>query len=129
MYQAQKALDNAKNAVKKGGIIIWLASCKEGLGSFVFEEWMTTKTPSQMIIDIKKDFKLGGHKAAAISMVLENARIFLVSDLDENLVKGIHLEPYSSLETAFESATNILGENSKVYVMPYGGSTLPKENK
>lgn len=129
MYQAQKALDNAKNAVKKGGIIIWLASCKEGLGSAMFEEWMTTKTPSQMIIDIKKDFKLGGHKAAAISMVLENARIFLVSDLDENLVKGIHLEPYSSLETAFESATNILGENSKVYVMPYGGSTLPKENK
>ena len=54
MYQAQKALDNAKHAVKDGGIIIWLASCKEGLGSAVFEEWMTTKTPTQMIEDIKK---------------------------------------------------------------------------
>ena len=128
MYQAQKALDNAKHAVRKGGIIIWLASCKEGLGSKVFEEWMTTKSPSQMISDIKSDFKLGGHKAAAISLVLENARIFLVSDLNKGLVRGIHLEPFGSLNEAFNYATEVLGENSKVYVMPYGGSTLPKEN-
>ena len=127
MYQAQKALDNAKHAVKDGGIIIWLASCKEGLGSAVFEEWMTMKTPKQMIEDIKKDFKLGGHKAAAISLVLEKSRIFLVSDLDDNLVKGIHLEPYRDLNTAYDDATRLLGENSSVYVMPYGGSTLPKE--
>lgn len=127
MYQAQKALDNAKHAVKKGGIIIWLASCKEGLGSRVFEEWMTTKTPHQMILDIKKDFKLGGHKAAAISIVLEKARIFLVSDLPESLVRDIHLEPFGSLEDAFSVATDIMGEDSTIYVMPYGGSTLPKE--
>lgn len=126
MYQAQKALDNAKHAVKKGGIIIWLASCKEGLGSVVFEDWMTKKTPKQMIADIKNDFKLGGHKAAAISLVLQDSRIFLVSDLDENLVKDIHLEPFRTLNDAFEFATQILGENSTVYVMPYGGSTLPK---
>lgn len=126
MYQAQKALDNAKHAVKEGGIIIWLASCKEGLGSAIFEEWMTTKSPSQMIVDIKKDFKLGGHKAAAISLVLQNARIFLVSDLAPELVKKIHLEPYKTLDEAFNVATVALGENSTVYVMPYGGSTLPK---
>lgn len=126
MYQAQKALDNAKHAVKDGGIIIWLASCKEGLGSTVFEEWMTTKTPKQMIEDIKKDFKLGGHKAAAISLVLEKSKIFLVSDLDDSLVKGIHLEPFGTLKEAFDVATNMMGVNSKVYVMPYGGSTLPK---
>ena len=126
MYQAQKALDNAKHAVKDDGIIIWLASCNEGLGSKVFEEWMTKKSPKEMIDDIKKDFKLGGHKAAAISLVLEKNRIFLVSDLDDVLVKGIHLEPFGSLEEAFSQATEILGSNSTVYVMPYGGSTLPK---
>lgn len=126
MYQAQKALDNAKHAVRKGGIIIWLASCKEGLGSAVFAEWMTKKSPEQMISDIKSDFKLGGHKAAAISIVLQNARIFLVSDLKPDFVRSIHLEPYDTLEHAFESATSALGADSTVYVMPYGGSTLPK---
>ncbi len=126
MYQAQKALDNAKHAVKDGGIIIWLASCSEGFGSIVFEEWMTKKTPKQMISDIKEDFKLGGHKAAAISLVLENARIFIVSDLDDALVEAIHLEPFATLEDAFSKATELLGNDSTVYIMPYGGSTLPK---
>ncbi|MFB0920516.1 MAG: nickel-dependent lactate racemase, partial [Oscillospiraceae bacterium] len=40
LYQTQKALDNAKHAVKKGGIIILIGSCKEGLGEHTFEEWM-----------------------------------------------------------------------------------------
>ncbi len=32
LYQTQKALDNAKHAVRPGGIIILIGSCKEGLG-------------------------------------------------------------------------------------------------
>lgn len=125
MYQAQKALDNAKHAVADTGIIIWVASCKEGLGSATFEKWMSGYTPDEMIVNIKKDFKLGGHKAAAVALVLKNSRIFLVSDLDPQLVKSIHLEPYASLEEAYSAATSIKGADSCVYVMPYGGSTLP----
>ena len=51
----------------------------------------------------------------------------MVSDLPDELIKGIHLEPFGSLNDAFIEATKILGEDSTVYVMPYGGSTLPKE--
>ena len=40
LYQTQKALDNAKHAVKKGGIIILVAHVR-GMGDHVFEEWMT----------------------------------------------------------------------------------------
>ena len=129
MYQAQKALDNAVHAVKKGGVIIWLASCKEGLGSKVFEEWMTGKTPDEMIRDIKENFVLGGHKAAAIALVLKKADVYLVSDLDAEFVKSVNLIPQPSLEAAFEAATRKCGENSSVYVMPYGGSTLPVVKK
>lgn len=125
MYQAQKALDNAVHAVKKGGVIIWLASCKEGLGSKVFEEWMTGKSPDEMIRDIKADFVLGGHKAAAVALVLKKADVYLVSDLDAEFVRSINLTPQPSLDAAFEAATAKCGKNSSVYVMPYGGSTLP----
>ena len=79
-----------------------------------------------MINDIRTDFMLGGHKAAAVSMVLQNARIFLVSGLSADFVKSINLEPYATLDDAFRAATDIMGESSSVYVMPYGGSTLPK---
>ena len=33
LYQTQKALDNAKHAVKDGGTIILIGACPEGLGS------------------------------------------------------------------------------------------------
>ncbi|KUO75249.1 MAG: transcriptional regulator [Clostridia bacterium BRH_c25] len=126
LYQAQKALDNAKHAVRDGGIIILAASCKEGLGEHVFEQWMTTSASSEeMIANIQKNFVLGGHKAAAIGMVLKKAKVFLVSDLDEAFVKSIFLEPYNSVDKALDSAFEALGSDAKVIVMPYGGSTLP----
>jgi len=127
MYQAQKALDNAKHAVKDGGIIIWVAECSEGLGEKHFEDWMTGhRKASDMIPHIKCEFILGGHKAAAIAMVLEKARIFLVSGLEPDFVKSVFLEPYSSIDEALKDALNIMGENAKVLAMPYGGSTLPR---
>ena len=125
MYQAQKALDNAKHAVRDGGIIIWLADCTEGMGSATFEKWMCDKTPEQRIVDIRRDFVLGGHKAAAVAMVTTRARVFLVSSLDPDFVRSMALEPYSDLETAFRDATVAMGEHSSVIVMPYAGSTLP----
>ncbi len=127
MYQAQKALDNAKHAVKDGGIIVWIASCKEGLGEKHFEQWLTGhEKSSDMITHIKTDFVLGGHKAAAIAMVLERARIFFVSDLPHDFVKKVFLEPYSDIQTAIDAAIEEKGKDAKIVVMPYGGSTLPK---
>ncbi|NLU53674.1 MAG: nickel-dependent lactate racemase [Clostridiaceae bacterium] len=126
LYQAQKALDNAKHAVREGGIVILVASCKEGLGEHVFERWMTTsESPGQMIDKIQQKFELGGHKAAAIAMVLKKARVMLVSDLDDDFVKSIFLEPYKDVNQAIEEAMKAMGTNAKIIVMPYGGSTLP----
>ena len=127
LYQTQKALDNAKHAVKDGGIIILVGSCKEGLGEKTFEQWITeAKEPRDLIKRVKEDFKLGGHKAAAIAMVLEHAKIFLVSDMEPEFVKTIFMEPYNSVQKAFDDAFAEQGNNAKVIVMPYGGSTLPR---
>lgn len=127
LYQTQKALDNAKHAIKKGGVIILVGSCKEGLGEHVFEQWMTTAPTADSMIDrIQKDFQLGGHKAAAISLVLQNADIYLVSDMAPEFVESIFLKPYSTVQSALDDAFNKLGSDATVLVMPYGGSTLPR---
>src|SRR5699024_7213802 len=56
LYQTQKALDNAKHAVKKGGIVILIGSCREGLGEGVFEDWMLhSPSPKAMIERIRTD--------------------------------------------------------------------------
>lgn len=127
LYQTQKALDNAKHAVKRGGIVILIGSCKEGLGEATFEDWMRSAPSAHSLIErIRSEFKLGGHKAAAIAMVLENADIYLVSELDDALVEDCFMKPFHSVQQAYDAALEKLGENASVLVMPCGGSTLPK---
>ena len=127
LYQTQKALDNAKHAVKDGGIIVLVGSCKEGLGEKVFEEWMTgAEKSADLIARIKKEFRLGGHKAAAIALVLEYADIYLVSDMENAFVKKLFFTPFKTVQDAFNAALEKKGKNASVLVMPYGGSTLPK---
>ena len=126
LYQAQKALDNSKHAVREGGIVILAGSCAEGLGEKVFERWMTTSpSPEFMVEEIARNFELGGHKAAAIAMVLAKARIFLVSDLDPEFVRGIFMEPFPDVDSALAEAFSQLGEDAQVIFMPHAGSTLP----
>lgn len=126
LYQTQKALDNAKHAVEDGGIIIVVGSCKEGMGEEVFSAWMReAKSPRDLTERIKTDFQLGGHKAAAIALVLEKAEIYLVSEMPAEAVRNMFMEPFASLQEAFDTASEHLPEG-RVLVMPYGGSTLPR---
>lgn len=126
LYQTQKALDNAKHAVKDNGIVILIGSCKEGFGNPVFEEWMNKyKHPQDMIDDLYKSFVLGGHKAVAIAMVEKKAKIFLVSDLPDAVVQKTFLRPFHCLQDAYQEAVKELGHVPTVIAMPYGGSTLP----
>ena len=127
LYQTQKALDNAAHAVSPGGVIILIGSCREGLGEKVFEQWMTeSASPEEMIDRIRKDFQLGGHKAAAIAITLQKAKVFLVSELDDDFVRSLFLTPQPSAQTALDRAFELLGKDASVLAMPFGGSTLPR---
>lgn len=126
LYQTQKALDNSKHAIKDGGTIILVGSCHEGMGSAVFEEWMTKAgKPEDLIERIGQNFQLGGHKAAAIAQILKKADISLVSEMEPDFVRSIFMEPYGELGPAFADAMAKHGTDAKVIVMPFGGATLP----
>ncbi len=126
LYQTQKALDNAKHAVRKGGRIILVGSCREGLGEGVFARWLREAPDAKSMIGrVKTHFELGGHKAAAIAMVLEDADVVLVSELPEETVRSAFLTPAKSAQSAFDDALRHYGPEASVIVMPYGGSTLP----
>lgn len=127
LYQTQKALDNAKHAVKDGGIIILIGSCREGFGEAVFESWLRqARTSGELIERIGREFRLGGHKAAAIAMVLERAQIYLVSQMEPEQVRTAFMIPKATAQQALEDAFARLGPTATVLAMPCGGSTLPK---
>lgn len=128
LYQTQKALDNAGHAVKDGGTVILVGSCREGFGNSVFASWMQEyRKPQEMIDSIRREFVLGGHKAAAIAMIARNAEIDLVSEMDPDIIAKTILHPCRSLAEAYVHAQKKYGNRGTVIVMPYGGSTLPKE--
>jgi nickel-dependent lactate racemase len=127
LYQAQKALDNVRGIVRPGGIILLVAECSEGLGNPIFEAWMQDPGgPDAIIARIRREFILGGHKAAAIAMIMKQAAIFLVSDLPPHLVRAMGFQPFDSPDAAFRSALGQLGPAASVGVIPEGAATLPR---
>lgn len=130
LYQSHKALENASLAVKENGIIIMGAQCRDGLGEEIFgNAFLEGKTPEELILELKKDFILGRHKASRIAGIHKRSPIFLVSDLSKEIEDQLFFPTFSSLEEALEEALRIKGEEAQVLVMPYGISTLPLMKK
>ncbi|MEA3453554.1 MAG: nickel-dependent lactate racemase, partial [Candidatus Caldatribacteriota bacterium] len=94
VYQAQKALNNAYQAIKPGGIIILLAECLEGYGEATFEKWIEeANTPDDIIKRLKNKFVLGGHKAYAIAKLTKEAEVILISSLPSDKVRKLFFIP------------------------------------
>jgi lactate racemase len=126
LYQTHKAMENASLAVKKGGIMIVVGECKDGLGEGKFADaLMEELSPQELIEELKNNFVLGRHKASRVAKIHLDSEIYLISKLDNNIKKNLFVKNYDSLEKAFADAMKVQGENAKVLVMPYGGSTLP----
>ena len=127
MYQAQKALDNAVHAVREGGVIVWVAECREGLGSATFASWLQEADSADGILArIEREFVLGGHKAAAIAAVLKKARVHLVSSLSAEAIGRIGLVPFDDLGQAVAAAYEVVGPEARIWTLPYGDSVLPQ---
>ncbi len=127
LYQAFKAMDNARMAVKEGGIIITAAECSDGLGedSFAsaFEDGLT---PEELVAELEEKFILGRYKASRMADIHLKHEIYLVSNLSEEIREQLFLPTHSSLEEALKEALGEVGKEAKILVMPYGISTLPR---
>lgn len=126
LYQAQKALDNAKLMVRKGGTIILVAECAEGFGDKAFESWITgARNPDEVIEKMKCQFVMGGHKALAIALIVKRANVILVSSLDYAVAAQAFLTPSSNVSNALEQSLAKHGPDARIAVLPYAGSTVP----
>jgi len=127
LYQAYKALDDAFDAVKRGGVMILVAECSEGHGNQVFYDWMSRigdlKNAER---EIKRNFVMGGHKAYYLLRALQNHQIILVSSLPDYYATSIFkLKTARAINDALNEALKIAGSASRVWAMPQGSHTLP----
>ncbi|MBN2396527.1 MAG: transcriptional regulator, partial [Candidatus Atribacteria bacterium] len=127
VYQAQKSLENAVQAVNPGGTIVLAAECREGLGNSIFEKWIEE---AQSIEDIEERLKvrfvLGGHKAYAIAKVAKEVDIILVSSLNKRQVNKLFMTYAENIEQAVNLVREKHGHDFMSYIILSGNTVLPQ---
>jgi len=127
LYQSQKALDNGKYALKEGGIIILVSACRSGVGSESFMDLLGSESTCQGVIDkLKKEYKLGYHKAGKMAEIGIKAEMWAVTPLDDDMIGKAHMRPFKSVSEAIKEALKEKGEGAKVTFIMDGGLTIPK---
>jgi nickel-dependent lactate racemase len=125
LFQAHKALDNARDAALPGGTIILVAECSEGFGHPVFERWVReAESPEDCVKRFGREYEFGGHKAALIAKESLSHELILVSSMPGELAEMSFFKHASSLDQAVAMARAAQGQGARMIVMPYGNLTL-----
>lgn len=127
LYQAQKALAHAALITRPGGTIILVAACPEGTGSAHYEEWMQGVESYQAVFErfAAEGFRIGPHKAYQIARDASQARVYLVSQMPPEQVRGLLLHPAAPDEIA-RLATARLPAGGQLGVLPIANATVPR---
>ncbi len=127
LYQAQKGLENAKLALKDNGIIILVAQCRDGIGPQTFANLLRScETAEETIEEIKKNYKLGYHKAGKMAEIDTWAQMWAVTDIqpDKELL-DLFITPFKSIQKALDTAIEQKGNDASVLFLMDGGLTVP----
>lgn len=121
IFTAGIALLTKKPIIKKGGTIILYAQCREGVGSQIFQDLvdMGIKNPEQQMLLIKNSKPLVDQWSLQHFLYfLTQCNIFIVSKgLSPIDTQKMGMEPFNSLNNAFEEAKKIYGKKLKVIVV------------
>ncbi len=127
LYQASKAISNAKSALKDKGIMILVSECSEGIGNPDMQD-MISKHNNNMEreISIRENFTVSRYIGYLMAELAEKFDIILVSDMASQTLENIGIQIVKTIEEALEYSYEKYGKSLTTYLMPQGGNTLPK---
>ncbi|MFC1966272.1 nickel-dependent lactate racemase [Chloroflexota bacterium] len=129
LYQSQKALEHGKLALKDGGILILVASCRAGTGDDTFIRLLSScSTPTEVFKRIREGYVLGYHKAAKLAEINLWAEMYGVTNLPDATLKSVYIKPFHSLQDALDEAIKKKGRDAKVLFLLDGSLTVPTLN-
>jgi nickel-dependent lactate racemase len=90
LYQAHKALENAKPAVKRGGIFILAAACVRGPGNDAFVRFLSSEArPADVLAKAREGYRLGYHKSARIAEFVLHSQCWAVTAMDPSVIRSV----------------------------------------
>jgi len=127
LYQSQKGLENCRSILKENGIFILVSNCPEGIGNNTFYELMAScKSPDEVFQKIEKDYKLGYHKAAKFVSFMQKNKLWMVSEIEGDVLEKLFIRNFSSLQEAVNKAIMLKGINAQVTLIQNAGITVPR---
>jgi nickel-dependent lactate racemase len=125
LYQAQKAIENGRLALKEGGILILVSACREGVGNDAFLRIMERAgEPSRVTEMAQSEYHLGYHKAARLARIASWAEIWAVVGVEDDIVSKAFMRPYTSVQEAVDTALTARPGGSLTVLLD-AGITVP----
>ncbi|MDR3333342.1 MAG: nickel-dependent lactate racemase [Treponema sp.] len=130
LYQSQKAIDNGAIALKDGGTLILVSSCRDGIGDEAYAKLLAAaSSPADALERIRAGYKLGYHKAAKMAAVSARATVKAVTELPAERLKSMFIEsapsPQDALDEAITKARTQGVVTPKILILPDGCVTVP----
>ncbi|MCX7027745.1 MAG: nickel-dependent lactate racemase [Spirochaetes bacterium] len=126
LYQAQKAIENGSLATADGGVLILVASCRDGVGDEAYLNLLSSvSSPGEALRKISEGYILGYHKAAKFAQAAQRITLMAYAGLDRAVLKKAYMEKVESLQVAVDAAIATRGANARVVVLTDGTVTVP----
>jgi len=120
LYQAQKAIENAKLALNDQGILILVSSCYDGIGDRGFYEFLASRKEIS-----KEGYRLGYQKATRLKELQKKVSVWAVTDLPSDVLTAISIKPYRDIQKALDDTIGVKGNGSRVLTILDGTVTVP----
>ncbi len=135
LYQASRAASYLffapEPVVRPGGVLIVPAPCGEGAGEGVGEQRflraMQNAPDVQTILDDARRYGYppGQQRAFVMAKVLEQNEVIIVGAEDPDLIRSAKFRSEPTMEAAFGAASEKLGQDLEVLIVPHALLTLP----
>lgn len=134
LYVAQRALELTRAALLPRAEVLWVARCGEGLGPAGTRERFVEpmrRPLAEILSRPPEPYQLYAHKPVKLARYLSHAgRVFLTSELDPELVRGMHLVPCRDpqelldrwLEEHLAGRVLVIEDAARTLVLPAAGA-------
>ena len=125
LIQAHKAIRHACHIIRKKGVLIFFARCKDGIGSKTFMPVLKHGSAKKIGEMLANKFQINGQTALSLKEKAEEFTIFLISDIEASVIRQTGMTPCRSWEEAWNRVADKRGKLKTGFIMPQAAATVP----
>jgi nickel-dependent lactate racemase len=125
LVQAHKALRHAREAVRDGGRILFVAECAAGVGSRYIERWLEYTEPAEIAKRIRTEYTLNAQTAYSLKTIARGTTVFMKSELPQAIVRYIGCRSVMGWSERLENIIGEISPKDRVYVIANAAHSVP----